>query len=99
MIKKTTQGDLDMVWLLTICIHTENKHRLGVFHFRGYVKGQWISKVIVELNDENEENWNIGESYLLKLAITRIDKHGILFGNLKELKVLDFNVEDNWESY
>lgn len=89
-----------MIWLLSICISIEknNKNR-GIFHFRGYVKGQWVSKVVVELANDEEKSWEIGESYLLKLIIVNIDNKGILYGALKEFRILAFNLADNWEAY
>jgi hypothetical protein len=94
----TLHRNMEEIWLLSICLEAN-----GRFHFRGYLKGRWITEVLVEIRDiENYkfEGWLIGASYLLKLEVLNVDQKGILYGLLLKQKHLkDGEIANSWEDF
>lgn len=89
-----------VIWLLSICIGSQgDTEKIGIFHFRGYLYGQWVNKVVIKSSLPGFVAWQMGESYLLKLQVIDIDRPGKLEGVLLELRHLGKNFADHWEEY
>ncbi len=86
------------IWLLSICIGSRiESSQVGIFHFRGYLDGQWITKILAECGVGEAVNWQLGVTYLLKLQVLNIDPRGELRGFLQEVEELEGDLGKDWE--
>ncbi len=89
-----------VVWLLSICIGNDRSvANAGLFHFRGYLHGHWVTKVWIISDLEEFSEWQLGETYLLKIEVREIDARGKLIGFLLAARNLGQSFGKDWEEY
>lgn len=87
------------VWVLSICVGIEGIDE-AIFHFRGYIQGRWVAKVLVKRREAVMlGEWELGSNYLLHLELLELDQHGDLKGQLLEMEQMDLGKTIYWDDF